>query len=87
MTARRCSPGEGATRTSGQLLVTADRDACCQSGRCADALPEVFDNDADGYVVVVRPRVEVGRLDAVEECVDLCPSGALGFRLVEDEQP
>lgn len=72
---------------AGHLVVSADRDACCQAGRCADALPEVFDNDDDGYVVVVRERVGVDRREAVEECVDLCPSGALGFRLVQEGEP
>jgi ferredoxin len=59
------------------VRVTADRDLCCQAGRCADALPDVFDNDEDGYVVVLRAEVEPDRLRAVRECVDLCPSGAL----------
>ena len=48
--------------------------ACCQAGRCADALPEVFDNDDEGYVVVLQQRVGTDLLEQVEECVDLCPS-------------
>lgn len=69
-----------------QLLVSADRAACCQAGRCADALPEVFDNDDEGYVVVLQQRVGADLLEQVEECVDLCPSGALGVEHVGDER-
>jgi ferredoxin len=63
------------------MRVTADRDVCIGAGMCALTAPEVFDQDGDGIVTVLRPG---GGPDdgAVREVAVLCPSGAV--RIVEE---
>jgi ferredoxin len=59
------------------MRVTADREVCIGAGMCALTAPEVFDQDDDGIVTVVRPHPEPGEQDAAREAEVLCPSGAV----------
>ncbi|WP_053651442.1 ferredoxin [Streptomyces sp. XY431] len=55
-------------------------DDCVGAGQCVLSAPEVFDQDNDGIVVLLREGLDgLGRADrqGVEEAVRLCPSGAL----------
>jgi ferredoxin len=55
--------------------VEADRDVCIGSGSCAFAVPDVFDVDETGGVVLVGPVVTGD--ERVAEAVAGCPTGAL----------
>ncbi|WSK73420.1 ferredoxin [Streptomyces sp. NBC_01276] len=59
--------------------VTADRETCIGAAQCAYNAPAVFDQDDEGYVVVVDPRPAPGEHEAVREAVDLCPARAITF--------
>lgn len=58
------------------MRVTADREVCVGAGMCALTAPEVFDQDDDGIVVVLRPAPDGAEADVAREAVHLCPSGA-----------
>jgi ferredoxin len=60
--------------TSG-WVVQADRDVCIGSGACVFAVPDVFDVDDTGGVVLVGPVVTGD--ERVVEAVAGCPTGAL----------
>jgi ferredoxin len=63
--------------------VEADRDRCIGSGTCAFAVPEVFDVDDSGRVVLIGSP-EPGD-DRVREAVEHCPTSAL--TLLEEGTP
>jgi ferredoxin len=59
------------------MRVTADRQVCVGAGMCVLTAPDVFDQDDDGVVTVLRPTPTDGEQGAVREAVELCPSGAV----------
>ncbi|WP_030757524.1 ferredoxin [Streptomyces griseus] len=59
--------------------LTADRDRCIGAGMCAMTAPEVFDQDDDGLVLVLRPDPSADDRTAARLAVGLCPSGALAL--------
>ena len=59
------------------MLITVDRDTCCGAGNCARVAPEVFDQDAEGLVVLLAPRPPGSLAEPVAQAADLCPSGAI----------
>jgi ferredoxin len=69
-------------REAHPVEVAADRDVCIGSGNCVFTAPEVFDQDDDGFVVVLTADVDPGQDGAARQAVAHCPSGAL--RLVEE---
>jgi ferredoxin len=64
-------------------IVKTDRSRCIGSGSCAFAVPEIFDVDDTGLVVVKGP-VNAGD-ERVREAVENCPVSALAL-VVEDGQ-
>jgi uncharacterized Fe-S cluster protein YjdI len=54
---------------------------CIHSRVCFETSPEVFDPGARPWV-----RVLAASAEEIEETVRLCPSGALGFRWLNDEE-
>ncbi|MER8105215.1 ferredoxin [Kitasatospora sp. NPDC094016] len=60
------------------MKVSVDRDRCCSSGMCVLNAPEIFDQDEQDSLVVLRqtefkpPQFAVLRLAA-----ELCPGGAI----------
>lgn len=62
---------------AGRLSVAADRGRCCGSGNCASTLPEVFDQDDDGFVVVLKPSPADGLADALRDVAETCPVQAI----------
>ncbi len=52
---------------------------CIHAGECFGSMPDVFEPRARPWV-----RLEGADPDLVEETVRLCPSGALGFRRLDD---
>ncbi|MEU6665887.1 ferredoxin [Streptomyces sp. NPDC046727] len=59
------------------MRVTADRDRCVGSGQCALHSPEVFDQDDEGLVVVLREEPAEDLREEVLQAVDLCPARSL----------
>ena len=61
-----------------KILLTFDDEVCVNSGACIRQLPAVFDVTRD-------PWISVDEADpaAIEEAVDLCPSGALDCEIYE----
>ncbi|MEU2227789.1 ferredoxin [Streptomyces sp. NPDC018347] len=59
------------------MRVTTERDRCVGSGQCAMLSPEVFDQDDDGLVTVVREEPAEDLRAQVLQAADLCPSRAI----------
>jgi ferredoxin len=59
------------------MRVTADRNVCIGAGLCALTAPEIFDQDDDGLVTVLKSDPEDDAQPAAREAVSLCPSGAI----------
>lgn len=64
------------------MRVTVDKDRCIGSGQCAWAVPEVFDQDNDGTVQLVRPSPPPSLRGRVRRAEATCPAGAIS---VQDE--
>ncbi len=75
---------EGVARTyrTDRIEVTWAPRRCTHGGDCFRNAPEVFDPLARPWV-----RPEAADPDVVEATVLLCPSGALGFRRLDDRSP
>jgi ferredoxin len=61
------------------MRVNADRERCVGSGLCLLRLPEVFDQDEDGIVLVLDTDPPAALLNDVAGAVDACPSRALAM--------
>jgi ferredoxin len=59
------------------MRVTTERDRCVGSGQCALLSPEVFDQDDDGLVVVLREEPAETLRAGVAQAADLCPSRSI----------
>lgn len=57
--------------------VHADRERCISGGRCMASAPEVFDQDDDGIVLVLRPEPGPELERAVRQAAFLCPARAV----------
>jgi ferredoxin len=64
------------------VKIEANRDICIGAGNCVLAAEDVFDQDDDAIVVVLRERPSADQESEVRNAVAQCPSGALG--LVDD---
>jgi ferredoxin len=63
-----------------KMRVLANRDACISAGQCTRVAPEVFDQDDEDGLVVVRQEYPGSELvSRVEEAVRLCPSRAIAI--------
>ena len=54
--------------------VTFDETTCIHAGRCVGRLPGVFNLDRDPWI-----NPDAADVDALEETIKACPSGALGI--------
>lgn len=60
------------------MKVSADRGVCCGSGQCVMLVPDVFDQDDDeGIVLVKQPEPAEGLHAAVRDAAAVCPTGAI----------
>ncbi|MFJ9822038.1 ferredoxin [Streptomyces sp. NPDC101151] len=59
------------------MRVTAERDRCVGSGQCVLLSPEVFDQDDDGLVVVLREEPSGEFREEIHQAADLCPSRSI----------
>jgi ferredoxin len=63
-----------------RVRVLVDRDACVSAGQCTRVAPEVFDQDDEDGLVVVRQEYPGSELvPRVEEAVRLCPARAIAM--------
>jgi ferredoxin len=63
------------------MRVEADRELCCGSGNCVLSLPDVFDqDDEEGLVVLRRSELPDEMAPALAGVVARCPSGAISTR-------
>jgi ferredoxin len=60
--------------------VTVDTGVCVGAGQCVLAAPEVFDQGADGLVVLLDGTPPSSLHAAVREAARQCPSGAVTVR-------
>nr|WP_091672609.1 ferredoxin [Micromonospora auratinigra] len=62
------------------MRIRVDRDRCCGSGNCVLTAPDVFDqDDEDGLVLLRGTEPAPDALDRVRRAVDLCPAGAISL--------
>jgi ferredoxin len=63
--------------SAGSVTVHADRERCCGSGNCVSVLPDVFDQDSQGLVVVRQPVQPGSARREIVEAILLCPVQAI----------
>lgn len=59
------------------MRIEVDHESCIGAGRCAWAAPEVFDQDEDGFVVLLEAGPPEELADRVYEAVTMCPAQAI----------
>ena len=60
--------------------IAANRATCIGAGQCVFTDPQVFDQDDDGLVLVLRPEaVTPEELARAKEAVNVCPSRSLSL--------
>ncbi|MFE9664221.1 4Fe-4S domain-containing protein [Streptomyces sp. NPDC005955] len=59
------------------MRVYADRESCISGGRCMATLPEVFDQDDEGLVVVLTSRPAPEHHARTRKAAYLCPARAI----------
>jgi ferredoxin len=64
------------------MRLAINHNKCRRAGQCVYLHPELFKAEADGSPVVLVERPGEELREAVEEAVDVCPSGAI--TLVEE---
>ncbi|WP_235432056.1 ferredoxin [Nocardiopsis sp. RV163] len=61
----------------GPLRLRADTGVCAGAGQCVRAAPDLFDQDDDGLVVLLRADVPERDRERALTAADWCPSGAV----------
>ncbi len=59
------------------LRITIDRDVCIGSGNCVHWVPAVFDQDDDGYAIVLDPAAAPE--ERIREAARNCPTRAISL--------
>jgi ferredoxin len=60
------------------MKVSVDKVKCCGAGQCVLIAPEVFDQDDEDGVVLLRTEFpEPDQFARVREAVTVCPAGAI----------
>jgi len=62
------------------MRLVIDHNKCRKVGQCHYLHPELFRADQDGSPIVLIERPGEELREAVEEAVDLCPSGAIALK-------
>ena len=62
--------------------VVVDRSICLKAGQCYYLQPSVFRADSQGWPEIIVEHPEGDELEAAEDAVEICPSGAI---VVEDD--
>jgi len=72
--------GDKAMSDDVKIRVLVNRDVCVSAGQCTRVAPEVFDQDDEDGLVVVRQEYPGSELATrVEEAVRLCPARAIAM--------
>lgn len=67
------------------MRVFVNPEKCCGSGQCVIDAPDVFDQDEEGFVVLLNERPSADRERAVRIAVNDCPTEAIRV-VVEDNE-
>jgi ferredoxin len=59
------------------MHVTIEPDRCVASGQCVMLSPDVFDQDDDGVVVLVKEQPDAPETESVREAIRVCPAAAI----------
>lgn len=66
--------------SNGELTIVWKPKLCSHAGECVKALPQVYDPKARPWI-----RAEGASTEALKAQINLCPSGALSYRMSESE--
>lgn len=61
------------------MSIAVQTGACVGAGQCALVAPDVFDQDDDGIVLLLKPNPQGADLDAATRAVRLCPARAISL--------
>ena len=67
---------------TGRVRIRVDRDECIGAGECARLVPQAFDSDDGGYVVV-REGAEAVDIELLRRAEHHCPASAIS--VIEDK--
>jgi len=59
------------------MRLVTEPDRCVASGQCVVIAPQVFDQDDDGMVMLIKETPDEGERAAVEESIRVCPAAAI----------
>jgi ferredoxin len=59
------------------MRVVVNRERCVASGVCSFEAPEVFDQDDEGIVVVLKEEVKSEDLVQTEQAIRSCPAAVI----------
>ncbi|GIJ79446.1 ferredoxin [Micromonospora phaseoli] len=68
------------------IRLTVEPDRCLGAGHCVRLVPEVFDEDDHGTVVLLVGEPDSDRLPAVREAAQLCPNRAISIQTTQQER-
>ncbi|MEU5551824.1 ferredoxin [Micromonospora sp. NPDC047793] len=68
------------------VLLTVAAERCLGAGHCVRLVPEVFDEDDHGTVVLLVAEPEPDRVPAVREAAQLCPNRAISIQTTQQER-
>lgn len=61
------------------MRVAVDREICMAAGVCVMTAGTVFDQDADGFAVLISDPIAPAHEKVARNAVRVCPSGALSI--------
>ncbi|MDQ7907454.1 ferredoxin [Phytohabitans sp. ZYX-F-186] len=59
------------------MKIRTERDSCISSGACVLEAPQVFDQDDDGVVVLLRESPAADAEDAARNAMMACPAAVI----------
>jgi len=59
------------------MRISTEPERCVGSGQCVMIAPDVFDQDDDGIVILLKPRPDADELADVQEAIRICPASAI----------
>ena len=61
------------------MRISVDKEKCFSSGNCVFTVPDVFDQDEEGYVVTLQTTPPTELETRVREAAHTCPAGAISI--------
>ncbi|GII95108.1 ferredoxin [Sinosporangium siamense] len=59
------------------MKIEVNQQGCVGSGQCVLAADELFDQDDDGIVILLRDHAGPGLRDSAQRAASLCPARAI----------